>query len=60
MPQLDITTFFSQILFLFVILFFTAGSSDDISDADESDFVVDLLEDGFYTEIADFSSEIVT
>lgn len=60
MPQLDVTTFTSQILFLFLILFFAVGSSEDISAADESEFIVDLLEDGLFTDILEFSSESVT
>jgi hypothetical protein len=60
MPQLDTTTFVSQILFLFLVLFFVAGASEDISSADESDFVVDLLEDGFYSEITDLSTELTS
>lgn len=60
MPQLDITTFTSQILFLFLTLFFVVGESDDISTADESDFIVDLLEDGLFTDTSEFSVESVT
>jgi hypothetical protein len=37
-----------------------AGASEDISSADESDFVVDLLEDGFYSEITDLSTELTS